>query len=173
MFFARKWFSIAFKWKCILHETNIKYLVIKIKFNESLICQTMTFNCNCFILQTDRVTYEQFRAWVLRNRDATSVTRWLLQDAPTVSLSNNQETPTFYQTLAGVTHCMYYRADSRFTPSQWETALHCNDVIHWLGANLESALYYISQKINHIKIWYIVHRSLWVWAQPIRDGVAM
>ena len=34
----------------------------------------------------------------------------------------------------------YFRADSRFAPSQWDTALLCNDVSHWLGANLESAL---------------------------------
>ena len=33
-----------------------------------------------------------------------------------------------------------YRADSRFAPSQWETALLYNDVSHWLDANLESAL---------------------------------
>ena len=32
------------------------------------------------------------------------------------------------------------RADPRFAPNQWETALLCNDVSHWLGANLESAL---------------------------------
>ena len=32
------------------------------------------------------------------------------------------------------------RVDSRFAPSQWETALLCNDVSHWLGASLESAL---------------------------------
>ena len=32
------------------------------------------------------------------------------------------------------------RADSRFAPSQWETAFLCNDVFHWLGANLKSAL---------------------------------
>ena len=32
------------------------------------------------------------------------------------------------------------RADSRFAPSQWETTLLCNDVSHWLGTNLESAL---------------------------------
>ena len=31
-------------------------------------------------------------------------------------------------------------ADSRLAPSQWETALLCNDVSHWLGANLDSAL---------------------------------
>ena len=31
-----------------------------------------------------------------------------------------------------------FRADFRFAPSQWETALLCNDVSHWLGASLES-----------------------------------
>ena len=33
------------------------------------------------------------------------------------------------------------RADSRFAPSQWETALLCNDVSRCLSANLESALW--------------------------------
>ena len=32
------------------------------------------------------------------------------------------------------------RDDSRSVPSQWEMALLCNNVSHWLGANLESAL---------------------------------
>ena len=32
------------------------------------------------------------------------------------------------------------RADSKFAPSKRETALSCNDVSHWLGANLKSAL---------------------------------
>ena len=32
------------------------------------------------------------------------------------------------------------RVDSRFVPSQWEMALLCNNVSHWLGSNLESAL---------------------------------
>ena len=32
------------------------------------------------------------------------------------------------------------RADYKFAPNQWETTLHCNDVSHRLGANLESAL---------------------------------
>ena len=31
-------------------------------------------------------------------------------------------------------------ADSRFAPSQWETALLCNDVSHWMDASLKSAL---------------------------------
>ena len=38
--------------------------------------------------------------------------------------------------------CYQYRADSRFAPGQWETALLCNGVSHWLGANLESSLQY-------------------------------
>ena len=41
----------------------------------------------------------------------------------------------------GMYHIMLIRADSRFAPSQWETALLCNDVSHWLGANLGSSLY--------------------------------
>ena len=43
------------------------------------------------------------------------------------------------------------RADSRFAPSQWETALLCNDVSHWLGAGLESALY--MYHLNHGCCW--------------------
>ena len=33
-----------------------------------------------------------------------------------------------------------FRADFRFTPSQWETSLQSNAVSHWLGASLKSAL---------------------------------
>ena len=38
----------------------------------------------------------------------------------------------------------YTRADSRFTPSQWERSLQSNAVSHWLGTNLESALLHLS-----------------------------
>ena len=33
-----------------------------------------------------------------------------------------------------------FRVDSRFGPCQWEKALLCNNVSHWLGKSLESAL---------------------------------
>ena len=36
--------------------------------------------------------------------------------------------------------CYEFRIDSKCTPSQWETALLCNDVLHWLCASLKSAL---------------------------------
>ena len=40
------------------------------------------------------------------------------------------------------------RADSRFQPSQWETTLLCNNVSHWLGVGLESALLYACGTIS-------------------------
>lgn len=52
---------------------------------------------------SDRVTFEQFRAWINRHERATVLSRWLLIDAG-VNLSTELETPTFYQSLAGVTH---------------------------------------------------------------------
>ena len=80
-------------------------------------------NCSCFskkkkfvnhdppsmLLQAEKLTYEEFRAWLLENQDATSITRWLLCTAGTASnsLASPVDTPTFYQTLAGVTHCEY------------------------------------------------------------------
>ena len=63
----------------------------------------------------------------------------------------------------------YHRADSRFAPSQWETALLCNAVSHWLGASLESALKQI-QIVNSpllklqfsISVYYLCkYMSLW------------
>ncbi|XP_070572719.1 ubiquitin carboxyl-terminal hydrolase 32-like isoform X2 [Ptychodera flava] len=55
---------------------------------------------------SDKVSYEQFKHWVVGNLDATTLTRWLLQDGGTmgIRLSDESDTPTFYQTLAGVTH---------------------------------------------------------------------
>ena len=54
-----------------------------------------------------------------------------------VSTANAQ--PMFYQGRCHVLEIVC-RADSRFASSQWETALHCNDASHWLGASVESAL---------------------------------
>ena len=56
---------------------------------------------------------------------------------------------------------MALKADSMLAPSQWETALRCNDVSHWLGANIKSAL--ALDEIRHIVVttlspWW---RSIW------------
>ena len=42
---------------------------------------------------------------------------------------------------------IWIRADSRLAPNQWETSLLSNDVSHWLGANLESAIWMPSPAI--------------------------
>ena len=43
----------------------------------------------------------------------------------------------------------YFSADSRLAPSQWETSLQSKTVSHWLGANLESALYLWHDYVMH------------------------
>ena len=38
---------------------------------------------------------------------------------------------------------LWYMADSRVVPSQWETSLQSNAISHWLGTNLKSTLWYM------------------------------
>ena len=59
--------------------------------------------------------------------------------------------PTYYLQIIS----SYVRADSRFAPSQWETALLCNDVSRWLGANLESALYTENKTMLYVMQSYL------------------
>uniref|UniRef100_A0A131YED8 Ubiquitin carboxyl-terminal hydrolase 32 n=1 Tax=Rhipicephalus appendiculatus TaxID=34631 RepID=A0A131YED8_RHIAP len=56
------------------------------------------------LAESEKVTFEEFQEWLEQHPDATSLTRWLLNEPSSVTLSNDLETPTFYQTLAGVTH---------------------------------------------------------------------
>lgn len=46
------------------------------------------------------VTFDQFRSWILMHKDATIFSKWLLLDS-SISLTSNNEAPTFYQSLAG------------------------------------------------------------------------
>ncbi|XP_068601892.1 ubiquitin carboxyl-terminal hydrolase 32 [Brachionichthys hirsutus] len=57
----------------------------------------------CFS-ESDKVTYERFRNWLLQNKEAFTLSRWLLSGGVCVTLTDDSDTPTFYQTLAGVTH---------------------------------------------------------------------
>ena len=65
------------------------------------------------------------------------------------------------------------RADSRFTPSQWETALFCNDVSHWLGASLESAwiMYQVhdSENLRRPFTWHIEHTHAYEFQTQIQS----
>ena len=54
------------------------------------------------------------------------------------------------------------RDDSRFAPSQWETALLCNDVSHWLGASLESSLWVQWEGFGTVYSIDYAHDSVWL-----------
>lgn len=52
---------------------------------------------------SDKVSFEQFRSWLLIHKDATVLSKWLLTEK-SYNATQDLETPTFYQSLAGVTH---------------------------------------------------------------------
>ena len=68
-----------------------------------------------FLVQGEKVNYEKFKSWILQNKDAFTFSRWLLSSGVCVTLTDDSDTPTFYQTLAGVTHCKSSRLKSLFS----------------------------------------------------------
>ncbi|XP_006811225.1 ubiquitin carboxyl-terminal hydrolase 32-like [Saccoglossus kowalevskii] len=83
----------------LVHKDELESLIMA---SDSHLPQSLP----ALFFDSDRATYEQFHQWVTVNFDATTITRWLLQDggAMGIRLSDESDTPTFYQTLAGVTH---------------------------------------------------------------------
>ncbi|KAM6946311.1 ubiquitin carboxyl-terminal hydrolase 32 [Aplochiton taeniatus] len=57
----------------------------------------------CFS-EGEKVNYERFKNWLLQNKESFTFSRWLLSGGVCVTLTDDSDTPTFYQTLAGVTH---------------------------------------------------------------------
>ncbi|GBP60099.1 Ubiquitin carboxyl-terminal hydrolase 32 [Eumeta japonica] len=51
----------------------------------------------------EKATFEQFKSWLTIHKHATVLSKWLL-DEKNSHVSQDLETPTFYQSLAGVTH---------------------------------------------------------------------
>ena len=86
--------------------------------------------------------YGIFRVKVFVLHMLTFITYQCWSDRHLVWIKSNQVT-YFHRTCvlaASQEKRWYSRAESRFAPSQWETPLLCNDVSHWLGVNLESAI---------------------------------
>ena len=106
----------------------------------------------------DRTIYHCFQRTLGRSSTliffqiCITLTKWQFLMQPVMSTDRIAGKRQFKVRLVScLCHCgsvCHIRAESRFAPSQWETALLCNDVSHWLGANLESALilyaYYLS-----------------------------
>ena len=61
-----------------------------------------------------------------------------------------------------------HRADSRLAPSQRETSLQSNADSHWLGANLESALYTSADQSLHLII--TCRQQLWLAPTHCSEG---
>ena len=58
---------------------------------------------------------------------------------------------------------IFVRADSRLAPSQWETSLQSNAVSHWLGTNLEAAIFVIA--LLYAMWQYILHHYTVFWGK--------
>ncbi|XP_059478649.1 ubiquitin carboxyl-terminal hydrolase 32 [Neocloeon triangulifer] len=54
--------------------------------------------------ESEKVSYDQFKEWLLRFPQATALSQWLLLEPATIPSLPEADSPTFYQTLAGVTH---------------------------------------------------------------------
>jgi len=59
---------------------------------------------NLLFSEGDKATFEQFNSWIEKNHEDLGLARWLLSPNSNLSLISHLDTPTFYQTLAGVTH---------------------------------------------------------------------
>lgn len=108
-----------------LNVTNLYTFPCKI--NTKFIQVSIKILNDFFLLQFDRLPFEEFSKWLLRNPDVTTLTRWLLivSNGCSIQLTDSSETPTFYQTLASVTHCKFYSL------IQWGFLVNNSDLFGW------------------------------------------
>ena len=98
--------------------------------------------------------YSQLLTLWAHDTRQTLLTAWALCWWSQTDLTNDAVMGMNDYTRTGNSHHLqttgwYLRVDSRLAPSQWETSLQSNAVSHWLGANLESALY-----LNMMRSWH-------------------
>ena len=95
------------------------------------------FNC-LNSLHVNLVTeYIHFIALYIIQSISYRIAGCIVQRFVIISLGSFRSLPFVWsQAILWMMH--WNRADSRFVPNQWKTALLCNDVSHWLGSNLES-----------------------------------
>ena len=98
--------------------------------------------------------------WGCRGRKSNNSLKACRLSQPPGHLTQCKHSVTTYICQQGI--C---KADSRLAPSQWETSLQSNAVSHWLGGNLESALFCTIQP------WYQATVAL-QWRHNGRDSVS-
>ena len=111
------------------------------------------------------------------------IPHWCLTDvnvwSETHSVCNRNWLYTYPDTVTHGIHNLQHniRYDSGFAPSQWETALLNDDVSHWLGADLESALSTkviydsIGRHLTWIRSYIIIPQLLQTWQYPCRVNI--
>ena len=103
------------------------------------------------------MTYEEFSRWldIDSNAESLGLSRWLLFPNPNLSLVNKTDTPTFYQTLAGVTHLEELEVvelEKRF----WEIANHsASGQVWFFSAKLTASYDSDCESLNEFetKVW--------------------
>ena len=70
-----------------------------------------------------------------------------------IHYTHNTRQPVNHSICEWMKMCICLMADSWLAPNQWETALLCNDVSHWLCASLESAMCTILFNI-HLRLYF-------------------
>lgn len=85
--------------KILQNEITYQFQRERNSQNENSLANTLSLFGNSLT----SVSFDQFRSWILMHKDATIFSKWLLLDS-SISLTSNNEAPTFYQSLAGVTH---------------------------------------------------------------------
>ena len=155
-------------------------------YSPSLTAIQSTLSCHTGQFYNDTPDLEVSRVYLV---DALKVTYFNQQSSKSLLLyqrdlkswdiiSNTVTTPKIQTSAVCQTHIdqstqppihWNTRTDSRFPPSQWEAALLCNGVSHWLGTSLESALNTSQHKLVknhsndlsfHSHIWNGVYNNL-------------
>lgn len=89
------------------YESNIDKIPTSAKTNKTTPTQPVQQSVTTVIVslfgQSERVSFDHFKSWIILYQNSTVLSRWLLIETY-VNLSSELETPTFYQSLAGVTH---------------------------------------------------------------------
>ena len=68
----------------------------------------------------ESLSYDEFYKWLTQNHEFSTVTRWLLEEQMSehrIRISSDDNTPSFYSSLAKLTKCKFFTIDTIFLKS--------------------------------------------------------
>ena len=144
---------------CTWHVAFLPLLVLRPKYSGELDPYGGCW-CHCFTRSSGVMVL------IMLNEKGPPLPQpWPLSN--TVWLMAVQDNGAYWSCYRKIWQSIEPGAGSRFAPSQWETALLCNDVSHWLDASLESALEptRLGVEYVHIALEFCGRRTLY-WHGP-------